>query len=92
MEHFARAPQVQERLTTQLAGWLSEHLGAHGVGVVLRAEHTCMTVRGVRAVGSTTVTSALHSCLRRDPGGSGRVLRAGRRDRLTADRLSRRSP
>ena len=67
VEHFARAPQVQERLTTQVAGWLSEHLGAHGVGVVLRAEHTCMTVRGVRAVGSTTVTSALHGCLRHDP-------------------------
>ena len=71
VEHFARAPQVQERLTTQVAGWLSEHLGAHGVGVVLRAEHTCMTVRGVRAVGSTTVTSALHGCLRHDPAARG---------------------
>jgi GTP cyclohydrolase I len=67
VEMFARAPQVQERLTKQVADWLSVHLQAKGVGVVLRAEHTCMTVRGVRATGSTTVTSALHGGLRDDP-------------------------
>ena len=68
VELFARAPQVQERLTQQIANWLSAHLQARGVGVVLRAEHTCMTVRGVKAVGSTTVTSALHGWLREDGG------------------------
>ena len=68
VEMFAHAPQVQERLTKQVADWLSSHLQARGVGVVLRAEHTCMTVRGVRAVGSTTVTSALHGWLREDAG------------------------
>jgi len=67
VEIFARAPQVQERLTKQVADWLSQHLHARGVGVALRAEHTCMTVRGVRAIGSTTVTSALHGWLREDP-------------------------
>jgi GTP cyclohydrolase IA len=67
VEMFARAPQVQERLTKQVADWLSEHLQANGVGVVMRAEHTCMTLRGVRAVGATTVTSALHGWLRDDP-------------------------
>ena len=67
VEMFARAPQVQERLTKQVANWLTEHLQPKGVGVVLRAEHSCMTVRGVRATGSNTVTSALHGVLRDDP-------------------------
>jgi GTP cyclohydrolase I len=67
VEMFARAPQVQERLTTQIAGWLTEHLAPKGVGVVLQAEHSCMTIRGVQAAGSSTVTSALHGSLRDDP-------------------------
>ncbi len=68
VQMFAHAPQVQERLTQQIADWLSAHLRARGVGVVLRAEHTCMTLRGVQAVGSSTVTSALHGWLREDAG------------------------
>lgn len=66
-EHFARRPQVQERLTKQIADWLSEQLEPTGIGVVIEAEHTCMTLRGVRATGSKTVTSTLLGTLRADP-------------------------
>jgi GTP cyclohydrolase I len=66
-EHFAYRPQVQERLTKQIADWLAEHLAPKGVGVVIQAEHTCMTLRGVQAVGSSTVTSTLLGTLREDP-------------------------
>jgi GTP cyclohydrolase I len=67
LEHFARDLQVQERLTSQVAGWLQEHLAPRGVGVVIEAEHLCMAVRGVRARGTRTTTSALHGHLREDP-------------------------
>jgi GTP cyclohydrolase IA len=66
VEHFACRPQVQERLTKQVADWLCEHLQPKGVGVVIEAEHTCMTLRGVQATGSNTVTSTLLGTLRRD--------------------------
>jgi GTP cyclohydrolase I len=66
VELFARRLQVQERLTTQVAGWLEEHLAPKGVGVVIEAEHLCMTMRGVRAHGASTVTSALHGVIRDD--------------------------
>lgn len=66
VEHFSHRPQVQERLTKQVADWLSEHLRPRGVGVVIEAEHTCMTLRGVQAVGATTVTSTLLGTLRAD--------------------------
>ncbi|MFB9907709.1 GTP cyclohydrolase I FolE [Allokutzneria oryzae] len=66
VEHFARRPQVQERLTKQVADWLAEHLQPKGVGVVIEAEHSCMTLRGVQAVGSDTVTSTLLGVLRQD--------------------------
>jgi GTP cyclohydrolase I len=66
-EHFAYRPQVQERLTKQIADWLAEHLAPKGVGVVIEAEHTCMTLRGVQAAGSCTVTSTLLGTLREDP-------------------------
>jgi GTP cyclohydrolase IA len=66
LELFARELQVQERLTQQVADWLLEHLAPGGVGVVIEAEHLCMTLRGVRATGSRTVTSALHGLLRDD--------------------------
>ncbi|MBG0818463.1 GTP cyclohydrolase I FolE [Planomonospora sp. ID82291] len=66
VELFAHGPQVQERLTQQIADWLNEQLDPKGVGVVLDAEHMCMTLRGARAEGSTTVTSALHGLLRDD--------------------------
>jgi GTP cyclohydrolase IA len=66
VEHFARRLQVQERLTSQIAQWLNENLGPQGVGVVLEAEHLCMSLRGVRAGGARTVTSALHGTVRHD--------------------------
>ena len=66
VEHFARRLQVQERLTSQIAQWLNENLGPRGVGVVLEAEHLCMSLRGVRAGGARTVTSALHGTVRHD--------------------------
>jgi GTP cyclohydrolase IA len=68
VELFARRPQVQERLTKQVADWLHDHLRPRGVGVVLEAEHLCMSLRGVRSAGSTTVTSTLLGSLREDPG------------------------
>jgi GTP cyclohydrolase I len=64
---FARDLQVQERLTKQIADWLDEHLDPRGVGVVLEAEHTCMSLRGVRKHGARTITSALHGLVREDP-------------------------
>jgi GTP cyclohydrolase IA len=64
VELFARDFQVQERLTKQVADWLQDHLDPKGVGVVIEAEHQCMSLRGVRAVGSRTVTSSLHGVLR----------------------------
>ena len=67
VELFARDLQVQERLTKQVADWLQEHLSPKGVGVVLEAEHLCMSLRGVQAAGSLTVTSAVHGLLREDP-------------------------
>lgn len=67
VEHFARDLQVQERLTVQVADWLQDELRPRGVGVVLQAEHSCMTLRGVRKPGSRTVTSAVHGLLREDP-------------------------
>jgi GTP cyclohydrolase I len=66
VELFARRPQVQERMTTQIAHWLADNLAPKGVGIVLQAEHTCMTIRGVGARGATTVTSTLLGHLRDD--------------------------
>jgi GTP cyclohydrolase I len=71
---FARRPQVQERMTKQVAGWLDSHLAPRGVGVVLSAEHTCMSLRGVQARGSTTVTSALTGLIRSDERTRGEFL------------------
>jgi GTP cyclohydrolase I len=67
VELFARDFQVQERLTKQVADWLQDHLDPKGVGVVIEAEHQCMSLRGVRAVGSRTVTSSLQGILRDSP-------------------------
>jgi GTP cyclohydrolase I len=66
VELFSRRPQVQERLTQQVANWLQENVSPRGVGVVVEAEHLCMTVRGVRAADTSTITSALHGQLRND--------------------------
>jgi len=66
VELFARDLQIQERLTTQIADWLDEELEPKGVGVVLEAEHLCMSLRGVQKQGAKTVTSALHGLVRDD--------------------------
>ena len=67
VELFARDLQVQERLTVQVANWLQENLLPRGVGVVIEAEHQCMSMRGVRAAGSQTITSSVLGALREDP-------------------------
>ncbi|HJM89627.1 MAG TPA: GTP cyclohydrolase I FolE [Dehalococcoidia bacterium] len=66
LEIFARRPQVQERLTTQLAECIGDVLDARGVGVVIEAEHTCMTARGIKKPGSRMVTSAMRGLFRDD--------------------------
>lgn len=66
VEGFARGLQVQERLTSQVGAWLAAQLQPKGVGVVIEAEHLCMTIRGVQARGARTVTSSLHGLVRDD--------------------------
>ncbi|WP_141786751.1 GTP cyclohydrolase I FolE [Ornithinicoccus hortensis] len=61
---FARRPQVQERLTSQIADAIEEHLGPQGALVVIEAEHLCMSMRGVRRPGARTITSAVRGQLR----------------------------
>jgi GTP cyclohydrolase I len=82
VEFFARRAQTQERLTTQIADHLTERLEPRGVGVVIEAEHTCMSMRGARADGATTVTSMLRGRLREDPAARAEFLS------LTRDRRS----
>ena len=60
---YAKRPQVQERLTTQVADSMMEILGARGVIVVIEAEHLCMTMRGVRKAGARTITSAVRGTM-----------------------------
>jgi GTP cyclohydrolase I len=66
VELFARDLQIQERLTTQIADWLERELQPKGVGVVLEAEHLCMSLRGVQKLGAKTMTSALRGIVRDD--------------------------
>lgn len=66
VEIYARRPQVQERLTSQIADCLTDVLGAKGAGVVIEAEHLCMTSRGVRKPGASMVTSAMRGKFRED--------------------------
>lgn len=66
VHHCARRLQVQERLTRQIADWMVDSLDPAGVGVLMSAEHTCMTLRGVGATGSSTTTSALRGVLLQD--------------------------
>lgn len=66
VELFASDLQVQERLTQQVADWLELHLAPKGVGIVLEAEHMCMSLRGVRAHGAQTLTSAVRGLMRDD--------------------------
>lgn len=67
VKHFARGLQVQERITKQVADHIQSVLAPKGVGVVIEAEHQCMTIRGVQALGTRTVTSAMHGLLRTNP-------------------------
>ena len=66
VEGYARRPQVQERLTAQIADAIDEVLAPQGVIVVVEAEHMCMTMRGISKPGSSTVTSALRGIVKRD--------------------------
>jgi len=66
VEMFSRGLQVQEQLTQQIANWLAENLEPKGVGVIMEAEHLCMSLRGIRQPGTTTVTSALLGRIRTD--------------------------
>jgi GTP cyclohydrolase I len=83
VEFFARRAQTQERLTTQIADHLTERLEPRGVGVVIEAEHTCMTLRGARADGAVTVTSMLRGRLRDDPAARAEFLSLTRDRRAT---------
>ena len=74
VELFARDLQLQERLTTQVAGCLQARLKPKGVGVVIEAEHLCMSLRGVQKHGAKTVTSALYGLIRDDPRTRGEFL------------------
>jgi GTP cyclohydrolase I len=84
VEFFARRAQTQERLTTEIAQHLQERLEPLGVGVVIEADHTCMSLRGARAQGARTVTAALLGRLRDDPKTRAEFLS------LTRDRVVRR--
>ena len=67
VEHLARRPQVQERLTCQVADRIEQVLDPVGVAVTIRAEHTCMTMRGVKKPGSRMVTSVTRGAFRNNP-------------------------
>ena len=66
VDFFSRDLQVQERLTTQVADWIDERLAPRGVGVIIEAEHLCMSMRGVQKEGSRTVTSSLRGLVKAD--------------------------
>ena len=83
VEFFARRVQTQERLTSQVADHLHDRLAPLGVGVVIEAEHSCMSLRGARATGASTVTTVLRGRLRDDPASRAEFLS------LTRDRRSR---
>ncbi len=67
VETLAKRPQIQERLTTQIADIIVEALDPEGVGVVIQAEHLCMTMRGIKKPGSNILTSAMRGLFRRSP-------------------------
>ncbi|MEQ9411087.1 MAG: GTP cyclohydrolase I FolE [Fuerstiella sp.] len=67
VDEVSRRPQVQERMTHTIADLIESELDAKGVIVVLEAEHTCMTIRGVRKPGALTITSAVRGLLKKDP-------------------------
>jgi len=75
VDGYARRPQVQERLTTQVADALDDVLSPRGVLVVIEAEHLCMSMRGVRKPGASTVTSAVRGLFRTDPAARAEAMR-----------------
>ena len=66
VDNFAKKPQVQERLTCDIADFLNDNLSPRGVAVIIEAEHMCMSIRGAKASGSKTQTSALRGIIRTD--------------------------
>ena len=66
VDFYSKRPQLQERLTSQIADFLETNLNPKGVAVLIEAEHLCMTMRGIRAAGAVTRTSALRGCMRSD--------------------------
>ena len=74
VDNFAKKPQVQERLTSDVADFLNENLQPKGVAVIMEAEHMCMTMRGARAAGAKTQTSALRGIMRSDAKSRAEVL------------------
>jgi len=83
VDFFSHRPQTQERLTKQVAEHLRDQLSPRGVGVVIEAGHTCMTLRGVRASGARTVTSAMFGTLRENPASRAEFLSLTRRHKET---------
>jgi GTP cyclohydrolase I len=75
VDGYARRPQVQERLTTQVADAIEKALAPRGVLVVLEAEHMCMAMRGIRKPGSSTVTSAVRGVFREDAAARAEAMR-----------------
>lgn len=74
VDNFAKKPQVQERLTHDIADFLNDNLNPKGVAVIIEAEHMCMTMRGAKAAGSKTQTSALRGIMRTDARSRAEVL------------------
>lgn len=74
VDNFAKKPQVQERLTHDIADFLNENLNPKGVAVIMEAEHMCMSMRGAKAAGSRTQTSALRGCMKTDARSRAEVL------------------
>ncbi len=74
VDNFAKKPQVQERLTHDIADFLNDNLNPKGVAVIIEAEHMCMSIRGARAAGSKTQTSALRGCMKTDARSRAEVL------------------
>jgi GTP cyclohydrolase I len=74
VEEVARRPQVQERMTQTIADMIEKELGVSGTAVVIQAEHSCMSIRGIRKPGSSTVTSALRGVFKTDPASRAEVM------------------
>ena len=74
VEEVARRPQVQERMTEQIAELMERELETKGVAVVIKAEHSCMAIRGVRKAGTQTVTSALRGLFKTNPSSRAEIM------------------